>query len=262
MGSDEISAGRYDGNRRPSRLPPRLRAALVGALSVGIVGAAVLLGAPSLLGAPPTPSAGATGPSRPVTAPSGAASAPTGAPARVAGSDGADLATPPAVAAAPAPPRPVGEPGSGTSPVSVAARCPLATNHSNRLVVRFLISNDTSTTLRVLGVRAVLPLRGLRPRGVSVMRADCERWLPDGQPDSVLPPGGSRAVTMQFAVGSTCPWPFPVQARVRVRPPAAPAGIGSAGSAGSNQSLRPARSVTLAVWSDLGGAAFDQCRAP
>ena len=147
-----------------------------------------------------------------------------------------------------APPRPVGDPASGVSPVLVAGVCPLGTDHESRLVVRFLLANAAPYPIHVLSVRPVLPLGGLEPGGVSIVSGECERWIP-GRPDKVLGVGESRLVTMHFQLPKECPWALPVQARVTVD--------GTARGRGPTP-LRP-RSVTLGVWSDLGGTGFHGC---
>ena len=211
---DEIAGG---STRRP-RPPLAGRVAWSAVAVVALVSAG--LAAPSLLD-PGTPESGrAPAPVVPTTAPADPAPAPA-------------TSTPPAVD----PPR---LPRAAGSPVSVEAVCTVGTDHTRQLAVRFLMTNETAADLTVLSVRPVLPLGGLRTVGISVVRGDCYRWLPGG-PDDVVPPGDSRAVTMRFLLPRTCPWPLPVQARVRVRGPDG------------------TRGQTLRVLSDLGGTDFESC---
>jgi hypothetical protein len=127
-------------------------------------------------------------------------------------------------------------------PLAVGAVC-THTDGSDALTVQFQIQNIGAGRVRVLAVRPVLPIGGLRPGPVTLPRSpSCGTPAARTGPSTVLEPGGRVGAQLAFVLPAECPAPYPVEADVDLL---------AVGEAPGTQRLH--------LLADLGGIHFAAC---
>jgi hypothetical protein len=133
--------------------------------------------------------------------------------------------------------------GSPSQKLDLGRICQPVTDGRTSLDVSFYLVNVSTSAVTLMDVEPLLPLAGLRLRGPNRAGGSCEHPGSEA-PGGLLAPGGRQLITMRFRLPKTCPQPYPVQARVRLR---------------VNQMVG---TTTVPVYADLGAVEFNTCPAP